>query len=64
MGVKEGINRDRRRKEEEYIKCDRCSMWATSRIGEAEGTYCCWKCEEIAHLRIVIARLKERMDNL
>ena len=39
-------------------------MCATSRIGEAEGTYCCRKCEEIAHLRIVITSLKERIDNL
>jgi len=37
---KKGINRDRRRKEEEFIKCDSCSMWAISTIGEAEGSYC------------------------
>ena len=39
-------------------------MWATSTIGEAEGTYCCRKCEEIALLRIVITRLKKRIDIL
>ena len=59
-----GINRDLRTKEEEFIKCDSCSMRATSIIGEAEGSCCCRKCEEIAHLRMVITWLKERIDNL
>ena len=57
MGMKKGINRDRRRKEEEFIKCDRCSMWVISTIGEAASSYCCRKCEEIAQLRMVITRL-------
>ena len=48
LSVKKGSNRDRGWKEEEYIKCDRRTMWATSRIEEAEGTYCSRKCEEIA----------------
>ena len=54
--------RDQRTKEEEFIKCDRCLMWAISTIGEAEGSCCCQKYEEIAHLRMVITRLKERME--
>jgi len=62
--VVNGISGERRRKEEEFIKCDSCSMWATSKLGEAEGSYCCRKCEEIAHVRVVITRLKERIDNL
>ena len=59
MGMKKGRNRDKRRKEEEFIKCNSCSMWAVSTMGEAEGSYCCRKCEEIALLRMVITRLKE-----
>ena len=39
-------------------------MGAISTRGETEGSYCCRKSEEIAHLRIVITRLKERKDNL
>ena len=61
--MKKGINGEQRRKEEEYIRCDRCSLWATSRIGEAEGTQCCQKCEGIAYLRILIIWWKEeQMD--
>ena len=39
-------------------------MWAMSTKGEAESSLCCRKCEEMAHLRMVITRLKERIDNL
>ena len=62
--MKKVINRERRRKDEEYVKCNSCSMWATSTMGEAKGSYCCRKCEEIVHLRKVISGLKERIDNL
>ena len=56
---KKGINST---KEEDYIKYDRYSMWPTAGIGEAVGTHCCGKCEEIVHLKIVVTRLKERTD--
>ena len=64
MGIKRGINKYRRRKKEEFMTCHRCSMCATSTVGETDGSYCCRKCEEIVHLRIVITRLKEQIDNL
>ena len=62
--MKKVINREGRRKEEEYVKCNSCAMWATSTLGEAAGSYCCRKCEEIVHLRMVITRLKGRIENL
>ena len=36
----------------------------TKNRGSIGYTHCCRNCEEIAHLRIVITRLKKRIDNL
>ena len=62
--MKKVINGERRRKDEEDVKCHSCSIWDTSTMGEAEGSYCCRKCEGIVHLRKVITGLKEHIDNL
>ena len=35
--MKKVINRERRRKDEEYVKCHSCSMWAMSTMGESRG---------------------------
>ena len=58
-GNREQRNREIRRREDDYKQCDRCLTWAISGIVEIVGSQCCRKCEEMAHMKIFIAQLKE-----